>query len=236
MLERARSYRAKRGSVPDPDPFIGCIVLRNLFFADRGDELPQPPNWATNTVTVVGYDLDDPQRRADTDYVGHAFRMLQTKARVDFNWEPDLRGVVFEWDGPRHGAPLLVRPRMGQGHFKRAVAEAYNSRCAVTRSATFPSLEAAHIRAFEQGGEHSVTNGLLLRADVHGLYDRGYLSVDPDLRLRVSPQLRANAWNGVEFYDREAAGFRIRVPDDPRLQPRRDALEWHYNTIFRGAA
>lgn len=80
---------------------------------------------------------------------------------------------------------------MGQGHFKRAVADAYGNRCAVTTSATFPSLEAAHIRPFAEGGEHAVSNGLLLRTDVHRLYDRGYLSVDADLRLRVSPSCAA---------------------------------------------
>ncbi len=79
---------------------------------------------------------------------------------------------------------------MGQGHFKRAVAAAYRHRCAVTASATFPSLEAAHIRPFAEGGEHAISNGLLLRTDVHRLYDRGYLSVDADLHVRVSPQLR----------------------------------------------
>jgi putative restriction endonuclease len=97
-------------------------------------------------------------------------------------------------------------------------------------------LEAAHIRPFSDGGEHSVSNGLLLRSDVHGLFDRGYLSVDADLRLRVSPELKAKAWNGVEFYEREQQGFQIRVPDDPLLQPDRDALAWHFQNRFRSAA
>ena len=124
---------------------------------------------------------------------------------------------------------------MGQGHFKRAVAAAYSNRCAVTASATFPSLEAAHIRPFANGGEHAVSNGLLLRTDVHRLYDRGYISVDPDLRLRVSPQLREHGWNGVEFYQRESHGFAIPTPQDPVLQPNRDALSWHFETVFRAA-
>ena len=130
---------------------------------------------------------------------------------------------------------MLVRPRMGQGHFKRAVAAAYDNRCAVTASATFPSLEAAHIKPFAEGGEHAVSNGLLLRTDVDRLYDRGYLSVDADLRLRVSPQLRAHGWNGVEFYQRESEGYRIPAPYDARHRPNRDALAWHFETKFRAA-
>lgn len=144
--------------------------------------------------------------------------------------------VAITWDGPKYGAPVLVRPRMGQGRFRRAVDEAYAYRCAVTGSRTSPSLEAAHIRDFAlDGGLHAVSNALLLRSDVHALYDRGYLGIDADLRLRVSPELRSHGWNGVEFYERETAGFRIAVPEAPNLQPDRDALDWHFRMRFRAA-
>ena len=236
LLARAQAYRGRpQGTAEDADPTIGCIILRNIFFADRGAELSEPPNWARNNVTYTGYDLHNPSRRPDTEYVGHAFAMLQQSARIDFVWEPDLRSVVLDWQGPRYGEPVLVRPRMGQGHFKRAVAAAYGHRCAVTASATFPSLEAAHIRPFADGGEHAVSNGLLLRTDVHRLYDRGFISVDADLRLRVSPQLREHGWNGIEFYEREASGYVIPAPSDPDLQPNRDALAWHFENRFRAA-
>ncbi|WP_165356995.1 HNH endonuclease [Nocardioides zhouii] len=235
LLMRAQGYRARSTSSVDPDPTIGCIILRNIFFAERGSEIPEPPHWARNIVTYAGYDLDSAEPRQDSEYVMDAFAALQHGARVDYAWEPDLRGVKLDWEGPRYGPPVLVRPRMGQGHFKRAVAAAYGHRCAVTASATFPSLEAAHIMPFAEGGEHAVANGLLLRTDVHRLYDRGYLSVDADLRLRVSPQLREHGWNGEEFYAREAAGYVIPAPTDADLQPRQDALAWHYETLFRAA-
>ena len=232
---RALAYRARTTGPADPDPTIGCVILRNVFFAEPGEELPEPPHWTRNSVTYVGYDLSDPARRQDTEYVEQAFSALQRRARVDMFWDPDLRGVSLDWQGLRYGPPILVRPRMGQGHFKRAVAAAYRHRCAVTASGTFPSLEAAHIRPFADGGEHAVSNGLLLRTDVHRLYDRGYLSIDGDLRLRVSPQLRTHGWNGAEFYQREDSGFRIPVPDEARLEPDRDALAWHFATKFRAA-
>lgn len=80
---RARSYRS--GVVDgDPDPTIGCIILRNIFFAERGQELSEPPNWARNNVTYTGYDLAQPDRRPDTEYVQHAFAALQKSVRVDF--------------------------------------------------------------------------------------------------------------------------------------------------------
>lgn len=152
-----------------------------------------------------------------------------------------LRGsqtcAVSPWIGRARATALRPLSDLGWGKatFKRAVGAAYGHRCAITASATYPSLEAAHIRPFADGGEHAVSNGLLLRSDVHGLYDRGYISVDPDLRLRVSPQLREHGWNGVEFYQREEVGFRISEPVGTEHKPNRDALAWHFETRFRAA-
>ncbi|GAA3640575.1 hypothetical protein GCM10022200_25310 [Microbacterium awajiense] len=236
LLDRVRAYRSNKRWVDDPDPTIGCIILRNVFFAPRGEELPQPPNWSLNNVTIEGYETLGRERKPDSEYVLQAFQLMQRNARVDFSWDTDLRSTAIEWDGPKYGDPALVSPRMGQGRFRRAVDEAYDFRCAVTSSKTYPSLEAAHIRDFaHDSGTHQVSNALLLRSDVHTLYDRGYLGIDADLRLRVSPALRARGWNGVEFYEKEAAAFKIRVPENPRLAPDPDALAWHHENRFRAA-
>lgn len=236
LLSRVQEYRVGRRFEHDPDPYIGCIALRNLYFAHRGDELPQPPNWSANNVTVEGYDVTGDNRKADADYVLQAFQFMQSNSRVDRDWDRDLIDTDLSWEGPKFGDPVLALPRLGQAAFRLAVDEAYEYRCAITGSRTYPSLEAAHIRDYaSEGGVHAVSNALLLRSDVHSLYDRGYLGIDPDLRLHVSPELQMNGWNGVEFYEREANGFRIAVPANLRQQPDRDALAWHYETTFRAA-
>ena len=97
------------------------------------------------------------------------------------------------------------------------------------------ALQAAHIRPYAQGGEHWVTNGLTLRSDMHTLYDRGYIGIDTDYRLRVSPRLNADFGNGVELYSREARGDVIALPDKPDLQPDRESLAWHMDTVFLSA-
>lgn len=226
-----QEYRGRTRRDYQPDPTIGCIILRNLFFAEYGDELPQPRDWSPNIVTRKRYDLESPEG----EYVAHAFHVLSDSPRVDYyGWDADLRTDLD--DGPRYGEPALTRARLGQGSFRVAVAEAYARRCAISGSRIFPSLQAAHIRPYAQGGQHAVPNGLLLRSDLHTLYDAGYVGVDPSYRLRVSPRLHEDFGNGLDLYRQEARGEVIRLPDSEPERPAREALEWHMDVVFRHSA
>lgn len=80
-----------------------------------------------------------------------------------------------------------------------------------------------------------MSNGLALRSDLHTLYDRGYIGVDPHHRLRVSPLLSDHFGNGVELYGREAQCETIRLPDAVRNRPDPSALEWHMDEVFLSA-
>lgn len=224
-----QSYRARTSAPSEPDPTIGCIVLRNPFFAPRGQDLPRPPRWANSIVRGKTYDRSDP----DFGYVDHAFRAFQGGARVDTHWDTDLIGV--DLDDRRYGEPVLSRPRLGQASFRLSVLEAYGSKCAITGSGALPALEAAHIRSYADGGRHLVANGMTLRSDLHRLYDRGYLGVDPDFRIRVSPRLHTDFGNGADLYERQDRGQVIRLPSRPADQPDREALAWHMKTVFRSA-
>jgi putative restriction endonuclease len=94
-----------------------------------------------------------------------------------------------------------------------------------------PVLQAAHILPVAAGGEHRLDNGLLLRSDVHTLFDRGYLGVDPRHCLLVSPRLRRDFGNGEQFYAKE--GQVIDLPARRADQPRREFLEWHLDEVFK---
>jgi putative restriction endonuclease len=80
------------------------------------------------------------------------------------------------------------------------VTDAYERRCAVTGEKTLPVLEAAHIKPYAQNGPHRVDNGSLLRSDLHKLFDLGYVTVTPDLRVRVSRRLKAEWHNERTFH------------------------------------
>lgn len=93
-----------------------------------------------------------------------------------------------------------------------------------------PALEAAHIRPVREGGRHEVPNGLLLRSDIHRLFDRGYVTVTPDNHFRVSRKIKDDFDNGEEYYRLE--GSELWRPRSIEDRPRRELLEWHSDTVF----
>ena len=72
---------------------------------------------------------------------------------------------------PRYGEPVLVRTRLDRALSAFSVTEAYAGRCVVTQEKTLPALEAAHIRPYARSGTHEIGNGLLLRRDLHALFE-----------------------------------------------------------------
>jgi putative restriction endonuclease len=126
---------------------------------------------------------------------------------------------------------VLIQPRLGQGVFRLAVTDAYGRACAVTNEHSLPALEAAHIKPYAEGGEHEVRNGLLLRSDLHRLFDRGYVTVTPERRLEVSPLLKEHFSNGKSYYPMH--GGKVLVPKKPERRPDVELLRWHNEHVFR---
>lgn len=113
----------------------------------------------------------------------------------------------------------IVR-RRGQKKFREQLLDAYGARCAVSGSAVEEILEAAHIAPYKGDHTNHVTNGLLLRADLHTLFDLNRISVQaPELTLWVSKAL-----NGSEYED--LRGRQLYKPTDGR-HPNESALLAH---------
>jgi len=219
MRRRVGKYRSA-AIAHDEDPVIGCIFIRDVSFLSPGQELDAPPAFAPNVVQGKSYDLEE---EPGLSYFEEALRRLLSglPGAVDLTWSRP---------GPVYGDPRLVRGRLGQQSFQAVVLDAYHRRCAITAERIRPVLQAAHIKPLPHGGEHRLDNGLLLRSDVHTLFDRGYLGIDPKFRLAVSPRLREEFDNGEEFYAR--AGERIALPDRRVDRPNVEYLEWHMDEVF----
>jgi putative restriction endonuclease len=154
---------------------------------------------------------------------------VSQRLRAKTAWEIG-EAAMPEVDRPVYGELVLVRPRLGQGSFRMLTANNYERRCAVTGEKALPVLDAAHIQPVAEGGQHRLTNGLLLRTDVHRLFDAGYVTVTPDGRFQVSPRLKSDFDNGEPYMPHH--GKKIWMPGDPAQQPDRRLLEWHADVVY----
>jgi HNH endonuclease len=80
--------------------------------------------------------------------------------------------------------------RIGQTEFRRRLLERFGPVCAFSGPQPPESLEAIHLTPFATSLRHDLAGGLLLRADLHSLFDRGLIGVDEDLKVRLDPSLR----------------------------------------------
>jgi putative restriction endonuclease len=218
---RVRRYRRDDASI---DPVIGCNVLAEPFFFPRSAWIPVPDNWAPNIVRGKTYDTEMADGRA---LWGSVQAALADNQKVG---EPSLPDGSYEQN--RFGAEYLTRGRLGQGAFRVLVTDAYERRCAVTGEKTLPVLEAAHIKPYALHGPHRVNNGLLLRSDLHKLFDLGYVTVTPELRIEVSPRLKTEWQNGREYYAHHGQQLLIQ-PADLASRPGQEFLTWHNENRFR---
>ena len=199
---------------------IGCILLESPFFFNRSDWIPLP-DWQKPIVRGKGFAAEVEPGKSLWNRVES---ILNAKNLVSQN-----ESAVY-LAKPRFGAPQTILPRLGQGSFRILVTDAYKRTCAMSGSHVLHVLDAAHIKPYTLGGEHAVTNGLLLRQDLHTLFDRGYLTVTPDYSVEVSQRIKEEFNNGKEYY--EMHGTRLAVPDANTFRPDPELLKWHNESIF----
>ena len=119
-----------------------------------------------------------------------------------------------------------IKARRGQPKFRNALMESYGSRCVITGCSEPDALEAAHILSVSRKGRHSVHNGLLLRADIHTLFDRGLIVVDNDYAVQVHRSVTDEdyrALHGKKLHDLESNSKR---PTKKKLREHRKRKGW----------
>ncbi|HWH30779.1 MAG TPA: HNH endonuclease [Mycobacteriales bacterium] len=94
--------------------------------------------------------------------------------------------------------PRETLVRIGQGAFRNATLKRFGRACAITRTHEEWTLQAAHIVPVAEGGTHSAPNALLLRADLHNLFDRGLISVTSRLTVDVDRSVTDAAYRALQ--------------------------------------
>lgn len=119
----------------------------------------------------------------------------------------------------------IVR-RQGQSRFRKKLLQAYMGRCCITGCDVEAVLEAAHIIPYQGTDTNHVANGLLLRTDIHTLFDLHIISINPDTKEVVI----ASSLIDTQYSDLE--GKKLCIPQDLASQPSTDALSNHYNRFL----
>ncbi|MGD0236530.1 MAG: HNH endonuclease [Syntrophorhabdales bacterium] len=219
-----RLIRHHRG-YDEPDPEIGCIILNQPFFIPREHWIPAPGDWKPAIQTGKTYD--------DKETCGK--RLWESVAPWIPGFEPAEAGNTIAVAGqelPRlYGNEYLHRSRLGQGAFRILVTDAYQRRCAVSGERTLPVLQASHIKPYGNG-PNRIDNGLLLRSDLHILFDRGYMTVTPELRVEISQRIKEEYENGRDYYKLHGSPLVV-LPLASIDRPNKDFLRWHNEKVFR---
>ncbi len=115
----------------------------------------------------------------------------------------------------------IVR-RQGQSQFRQKLLKVYKGKCTISGCDVEPALEAAHIIPYRGPDTNTTSNGLLLRADLHTLFDLKLITIHPEtMKVLVAPELMKTQCG--EFFQK-----RIIIPDNHTDRPDKNAIELHY--------
>ena len=219
------SYRADKSNI---NPQIGCIVLTNPIFFEKRDWIKTPENWSKSIVQGKGYSTDDEIGRKIWDRV----EILLERYLNDYE-QPAESEFMLREPSSGYKTSVLSKVRIGQGAFRVLITDAYQRRSSITGEKTLPVLESAHIQSYAQLGPHSISNGILLRSDIHKLFDSGYVTITTDLKVEVSNRIKEEFLNGKEYYQYHGKAL-VTVPSKEIDKPNKQYIEWHNSNVFRG--
>lgn len=196
-------------------PIIGCTMLTQPFYLEKNYILTPPVDWSSNIVTGKSYEIK----------AGSEGLRLFEEAQHSFSRVNPEETSAKEPLNHRFGKELTTRPRLGQGGFRVMVLDEYSRRCAITGEKTLPVLEAAHIKPYSENGPHKVSNGVLIRPDLHTLFDSGYLTLTKEFNVEVSRRIREEFSNGREYFTHYTENNSFRCHSTTRID--RTLLFWN---------
>lgn len=212
------------------NPTIGCIVLTNPIFFNEEDWIETPSDWGKSIVQGKSYDTIDLTGKSIWNKVEQLLEKYLYINSIDIG---KSQLILEDHILPAYGDSILSKVRLGQGAFRVLVTDAYSRKCSITGEKTLPVLEAAHIKPYAESGPHFISNGLLLRSDVHKLFDSGYLTITDNLKVEVSSRIKEEFQNGKEYYQYHGKEL-FNMPIKDLNKPNKKYIDWHNDNIYRG--
>ena len=188
--------------------------------------LMENDGFRTTTFTLTPGMFSSPTN----DILSHvllAMNLLNPNKETRFNAVIDLTTIVpFK---PKNtdlrkmrSRDVVIRP--GQSEFREKMLQIYQNSCVVSGTKLSVVLEAAHILPYSGDYSHHIQNGLLLRNDIHTLFDDYLLSICPEsFQIVLNPKLQDS-----EYWDYHGKSVLEDIPTDVRLRPSIEALSIHH--------
>ncbi len=226
VLQKMISQNRQAGADMKAD--IGCIILTNPLFFKKEDWLDVPDDFNTSAQQGKLYATDSEIGLKIWSKIEKLFQQYMYEVHAE-----EKNQLLLEEPEAIYGKSVLTKVRLGQGAFRVLVTDTYNRKCAISGEKTLPVLEAAHIKPYAESGPHFISNALLLRSDLHKLFDSGYLTITTDLKVEVSKRIKEEFQNGREYYKFHGAEL-FNLPRREKDKPEGRFIEWHNENIFRG--
>lgn len=189
LVQPVTTYRSRHDAAwVDLDGVFTGAELRQLCVSPKAQLSIRPLRWDAFTAALVGKGQQAP---------GTEVAQVEDRAA-------SLKGGHVE---------VRARARLGQGDFRKRLLSRYGNTCAITGQAPAEVLEAAHLYSYAEVGQHDEHGGLLLRRDIHRLFDRGALAVDPE-SLVVSVDESLSAYR--EYARLEGEGLQVETSASQR--------------------
>jgi putative restriction endonuclease len=217
MLDRVRAYFGDQEHI-GPTHEVGCMMISNAVILDPRWPEPEPHDWEPRIEHGKAYSIEDGEGR-----------------RI---WEDCLARISPPPSSAANGPPqlglhfLLGGARPGEGTFRASVTIAYDYTCAITHETAGPDLQATHIRPLAVHGRHAVSNGLALRSDLRRLFEAGFVTVTPELRVEVSGRIKQDLPNARSY--QPLHGRSLRLPARASDHPDPAQLRWHNEHCYNG--
>jgi putative restriction endonuclease len=221
FVDRVRKY--KKSYTVDDQTLIGFKILIDPVFLDEEHWIDVPKDWSKNIVSGKSY-------YHSAIHAKPLLKLFERHKRETIHQVANAvseRGFAEIQSGFKYRQSSKVR--VGQSSFRMALLAAYRNKCAITGTALEVCLEAAHITAFSETVSHEISNGLLLRRDIHALFDSHLLSVDSENRIRLSNSLKAVLEVGDEYLQLE--GKKLAAPTASILRPSKRRLAEHFSQL-----
>lgn len=165
----------------------GCysveLEYRAQDHADLSDDVRKNVYWGTTRLRFRFDDGEPTLKKEDVRWEGNG--------SYDENLNGPPKKVVIKQEKPSKLKDVAGKFRAGQKHFKDQLSRLETPpRCAISGEEMTTLLDAAHVISVADGGSDEVENGMLLRADIHRLFDAGAFRINPDGSLTVEPDVQ----------------------------------------------